>query len=93
MGTAAIFHFELGSGDWFTPKMFLSQDKTTLDFFLSGAYKEPQGYSLELLSVAVILVYLPPMLLFFFHGRRYIVQSIVTTSIKGVRTTFLETEW
>ncbi len=70
-------------GDWFTPKIFLSQDKTTLGVFLSGAYKDPQGYSLEPLSMAAILLYLLPMLLIFFFGQRFLVQGIATSGLKG----------
>jgi multiple sugar transport system permease protein len=81
--TAAIFHFQWVWGDWFTPKIFLSQDKTTLGVFLSSAYKDPQGYALEPLSMAAILVYLLPMLIIFLLGQRYIVQGIATSGLKG----------
>ncbi len=83
IATAAIFHFQWVWGDWFTPKIFLSQEKTTLSVFLSSAYKDPQGYALEPLSMAAILVYLLPMLVIFLLGQRYIVQGIVTSGLKG----------
>jgi multiple sugar transport system permease protein len=81
--TSAIFHFQWVWGDWFTPKIFLSQANTTLSVFLSSAYKDPQGYALEPLSMAAILVYLLPMLIIFLLGQRYIVQGIATSGLKG----------
>jgi multiple sugar transport system permease protein len=81
--TAAIFHFQWVWGDWFTPKIFLSQNNTTLGVFLSSAYKDPQGYALEPLSMAAILFYLLPMLIIFLIGQRYLVQGIATSGIKG----------
>jgi multiple sugar transport system permease protein len=81
--TSAIFHFQWVWGDWFTPKIFLSQNNTTLGVFLSSAYKDPQGYSLEPLSMAAILFYLLPMLIIFLIGQRYLVQGIATSGIKG----------
>ncbi len=83
VATAAIFHFQWVWGDWFTPKIFLSQANTTLGVFLSSAYKDPQGYALEPLTMAAILVYLLPMVIIFLVGQRYIVQGIVTTGMKG----------
>ena len=83
IATAAIFHFQWVWGDWFTPRIFLSQDKTTLGVLLSTAYTDPKGYALDTLTLAAIIVYILPMLIVFFFMQRYIIQGIVTTGIKG----------
>ena len=70
-------------GDWFTPRIFLSQEKTTLGVLLAGAYKDPQGYALDTLTVAAIMVYILPMIIVFFFAQKYIIQGIVTTGLKG----------
>jgi multiple sugar transport system permease protein len=83
IATAAIFHFQWVWGDWFTPNIFLTQDKTTLSVLLSSGYRDPQGTSLETITMAATMVYLLPMLFIFLIAQRYIVQGIVTSGIKG----------
>jgi multiple sugar transport system permease protein len=83
IATSAIFHFQWVWGDWFTPNIFLTQDRTTLSVLLSTAYRDPQGNALETVTMAAIVVYLMPMLLLFLFAQKYIVQGIVTTGIKG----------
>jgi multiple sugar transport system permease protein len=83
LATSAIFHFQWVWGDWFTPNIFLTQDKTTLSVLLSTAYRDPQGNALETVTMAAIMVYLLPMLLIFLVAQRFIVQGIVTSGIKG----------
>ena len=83
IATSAIFHFQWVWGDWFTPNIFLTQDRTTLSVLLSTAYRDPQGNALETVTMAAIMVYLLPMLLIFLFAQKYIVQGIVTTGIKG----------
>lgn len=83
LATSAIFHFQWVWGDWFTPNIFLTQDRTTLSVLLSTAYKDPHGNALDTVTMAAIVVYLLPMLLIFFFAQKYIVQGIVTSGIKG----------
>ena len=83
IATASIFHFQWVWGDWFTPRIFLNDDKTSLGVHLSAAYKNPQGYSLDTLTVAAIMVYILPMIIVFFFAQKHIIQGIVTTGIKG----------
>jgi multiple sugar transport system permease protein len=83
IATSAIFHFQWVWGDWFTPNIFLTQDRTTLSVLLSTAYRDPHGNSLDTVTMAAIVVYLLPMLLIFLFAQKYIVQGIVTTGIKG----------
>lgn len=83
LATSAIFHFQWVWGDWFTPNIFLTQDRTTLSVLLSTAYRDPHGNALETVTMAAIVVYLLPMLLIFFFAQKYIVQGIVTSGIKG----------
>jgi len=83
IATAAIFHFQWVWGDWFTPNIFLTQDRTTLSVLLSTAYKDPHGNAMVTVTMAAIAVYLLPMLLIFLFAQKYIVQGIVTSGIKG----------
>jgi len=83
IATAAIFHFQWVWGDWFTPNIFLTQDRTTLSVLLSTAYRDPHGNAMVTVTMAAIAVYLLPMLLIFLFAQKYIVQGIVTSGIKG----------
>jgi multiple sugar transport system permease protein len=83
LATSAIFHFQWVWGDWFTPNIFLTQDRTTLSVLLSTAYRDPHGNALETVTMAAIMVYMLPMLLIFLFAQKYIVQGIVTSGIKG----------
>ena len=83
LATSAIFHFQWVWGDWFTPNIFLTQERTTLSVLLSTAYRDPNGNALETVTMAAIVVYLLPMLLIFLFAQKYIVQGIVTSGIKG----------
>jgi len=83
LATSAIFHFQWVWGDWFTPNIFLTQDRTTLSVLLSTAYRDPQGNALDTVTMAAIMVYMLPMLLIFLFAQKYIVQGIVTSGIKG----------
>ncbi|MEZ4683522.1 MAG: carbohydrate ABC transporter permease [Caldilineaceae bacterium] len=83
LATSAIFHFQWVWGDWFTPNIFLTQDRTTLSVLLSTAYRDPHGNSLDTVTMAAIMVYMLPMLLIFLFAQKYIVQGIVTSGIKG----------
>lgn len=83
IATSAIFHFQWVWGDWFTPNIFLTQDRTTLSVLLSTAYRDPHGNAMETVTMAAIVVYLLPMLLIFLFAQKYIVQGIVTSGIKG----------
>ena len=83
LATSAIFHFQWVWGDWFTPNIFLTNDRTTLSVLLSTAYRDPQGNALETVTMAAIAVYLLPMLLIFLFAQKYLVQGIVTSGLKG----------
>jgi multiple sugar transport system permease protein len=84
LATSAIFHFQWVWGDWFTPNIFLSAQKTTLSVFInSGVYSTPQGYAIYTLQMAATMVYLLPMLIIFLFAQKYIVQGIVTSGLKG----------
>lgn len=83
IATASIFHFQWVWGDWFTPRIFLSADRTSLGVLLSTAYTDPKGYSLDTLTLAAIMVYILPMIIVFFFAQKYIIQGIVTTGLKG----------
>lgn len=83
VATAAIFHFQWVWGDWFTPNILLSADKTTLSVGLGTLYLDPKGMMIYPLYITALVVYLLPMLIIFLVGQKYIVQGIVTTGLKG----------
>ena len=83
IATASIFHFQWVWGDWFTPNIFLSDDRTTLGVKLATSYVDPQGQSIVTLTLAAIFIYILPMILVFFLAQKYIIQGVVTSGLKG----------
>jgi len=83
VATSAIFHFQWAWGDWFTPQIFLSADKTTLGVAVSRYYVTPKGMAIYTLQTAATVLYLLPMLIVFLLAQKYIVQGITTTGLKG----------
>lgn len=83
IATVAIFHFQWVWGDWFTPQIFLSADKTTLGVAVGRYYVTPRGMAINTLQTAATVLYLTPMLVIFLLMQKYIVQGITTTGLKG----------
>ena len=83
IATAAIFNFQGVWSDWFTPKIFLSNAKTTLSVKLETAYLNQKGFAIYSLTFAAVFVFILPMIVVFFLAQRYIIQGIVTTGLKG----------
>lgn len=83
IATAAIFHFQWVWGDWFTPQIFLSAEKTTLGVAVGRYYVDPKGMAINTLQTAATVLYLTPMLIIFLFMQKYIVQGITTTGLKG----------
>jgi ABC-type glycerol-3-phosphate transport system permease component len=83
IATAAIFNFQGVWSDWFIPKVFLSDSKTTLSVKLQTAYVNQKGWPAYNLTFAAIFVFILPMIIVFFLAQKYIIQGIVTTGIKG----------
>ncbi len=83
IATVAIFHFQWVWGDWFTPQIFLSAEKTTLGVAVGRYYVTPRGLAINTLQTAATVLYLMPMLIIFLFMQKYIVQGITTTGLKG----------
>ncbi|MDF1516024.1 MAG: carbohydrate ABC transporter permease [Anaerolineae bacterium] len=83
IATVAIFHFQWVWGDWFTPQIFLSAEKTTLGVAVGRYYVTPRGMAIQTLQTAATVLYLTPMLIIFLFMQKYIVQGIATTGLKG----------
>ena len=83
IATVAIFHFQWVWGDWFTPQIFLSAEKTTLGVAVGRYYVTPKGMAIQTLQTAATVLYLTPMLIIFMFMQKYIVQGITTTGMKG----------
>ena len=83
IATVAIFHFQWVWGDWFTPHIFLSADKTTLGVAVGRYYVTPKGMAINTLQTAATVLYLTPMLVIFLFMQKYIIQGIATTGLKG----------
>lgn len=83
IATVSIFHFQWVWGDWFTPQIFLSADKTTLGVAVGRYYVTPRGMAINTLQTAATVMYLTPMLVIFLFMQKYIVQGIATTGLKG----------
>jgi ABC-type glycerol-3-phosphate transport system permease component len=81
---SAIFAFTWVWGDWLLPKLFLTDQITTLAVKLATAYVDPvQGMAIVTVTVAGVALYVLPMIVVFFLAQRYIIQGVVTSGLKG----------
>ncbi|GCE30039.1 sugar ABC transporter permease [Dictyobacter alpinus] len=80
--TAFVIAFTGTWGDWFAPKLFLSQDNTTLGVAMSTGYNDGHNDVLTNILAAGSILYVTPVLLIFFFAQRYYVRGIVTSGIK-----------
>ena len=83
IATVAIFHFQWVWGDWFTPQIFLSAEKTTLGVAVGTLLCDATGDGNQYLANCSNRLYLTPMLIIFLFMQKYIVQGITTTGLKG----------
>jgi len=83
LAASAIFMFLWVWGDWLYPGLLLHQDNTTLAVRMANAYVDPRGNPLQTVTMAGVVLYVMPLILFFAFAQRYIVRGIVTTGIKG----------
>jgi multiple sugar transport system permease protein len=81
--TSLIFSFNWVWGDYITPRLFLSEDNTTLSVAMTAAYADAHGNALINLIAAGSVFYILPVLVIFFFAQRYFVSGIVTTGLKG----------
>ena len=84
VAASAIFAFTWVWGDWLQPKLFLTDQITTLAVKLATAYVDPvQGMAIVTVTVSGVALYVLPMVLVFFLAQRYIIQGVVTSGLKG----------
>jgi ABC-type glycerol-3-phosphate transport system permease component len=83
LAATAIFMFLWVWGDWLYPALLLHQDNTTLAVRMANAYVDPRGNPLQTVTMAGVVLYVLPLILFFAFAQRFIVRGIVTTGIKG----------
>jgi multiple sugar transport system permease protein len=83
VAASAIFSFTWVWGDWLYPKLFLSDQITTLAVKLATAYVDPRNNPLITVTMAGVILYVLPMVVVFFLAQKYIIQGVVTTGLKG----------
>jgi ABC-type glycerol-3-phosphate transport system permease component len=83
LAASAIFMFLWVWGDWLYPSLLLHQDNTTLAVRMANAYVDPHGNPLQTVTMAGVVLYVLPLILFFAFAQRFIIRGIVTTGIKG----------
>lgn len=84
IATSFIISFTWVWGDFFTPEIFLNDDKTTLAVAMSSGYVNPVTQVPETNVLAAgTLFYVLPVLVVFFIAQRSFVRGIATTGIKG----------
>ena len=84
VAASAIFSFTWVWGDWLHPKLFLTDQITTLAVKLATAYVDPvQGMAIVTVTVAGVVLYVLPLIIIFFCAQRFIVQGVVTSGLKG----------
>lgn len=84
LATVAVFTFVSTYNDFFTPLIYLSDEKNyTIAVALSFFQGSPRiGPQMHLLMAAVTMSIIPPLLLFM-AAQRYFVRGIVMSGIKG----------
>lgn len=70
-------------GDYLTPLLYLSANKTLLGVALAGAFKNPQGFDLKTISLAASVIYIIPLIIIFFFAQKHILKGVVTSGLKG----------
>jgi multiple sugar transport system permease protein len=83
LAASAIFMFLWVWGDYLYPILLLSEDNTTLAVRMSTAYTDPRGNPLQTVTMAGVVLYVLPLIVFFAVANRFIVRGIVTTGLKG----------
>jgi multiple sugar transport system permease protein len=83
LATAFIQGFGWVWGDWFTPVIYLTAEKTTVAVKLATAYVNPQGHPYITVTLAACVVYLVPLVAMFFLGQRHILQGVATSGLRG----------
>jgi len=83
IAVVSIFHFQWAWGDWFTPRIYLNEEKSTLAILLTRGFANPKGYARDAVTLAAVVVYMLPLIIMFMFAQKLILEGIVTTGIKG----------
>ncbi|MDR9855398.1 carbohydrate ABC transporter permease [Paenibacillus sp. VCA1] len=85
IATVSILLFNRAWGnDYVTPFMFLQMDRYPLSTALfSIGYTWPSGQNIPIIQSAGIVLFILPIIVVFFAGQRYLVEGIVSPSVKG----------
>jgi ABC-type glycerol-3-phosphate transport system permease component len=83
IATAFIFSLSGMWGDYLTPVLYLSEDKTLLAVKMATSYLDPKGNPLPTVTLAANVIYTLPLVLLFFVGQKFIMQGVVTSGLKG----------
>ena len=70
-------------GDYLMARIYLSSSKTLLGVALATAFKDPQGNTMDTVTLAASVLYIIPLIVVFFFGQKYILQGVVTSGLKG----------
>ncbi|MGE5529437.1 MAG: carbohydrate ABC transporter permease [Patescibacteria group bacterium] len=83
IAAVAIFVFQWAWGDFITPSMFLTDERTTLTIKLALGYTDPVGNGYPPVQCAAALFYTLPVIALFFMAQKQIIQGVVTTGLKA----------
>lgn len=84
LATSFILSFTWVWGDFFTPEIFLNNDKTTLAVAMGNGYTDPvTDTPLSNVLAAGTMFYVLPVLIVFFLAQRSFVRGVATTGLKG----------
>ncbi len=81
--TVMIFAVSVVWGDYLTPSIYLSANKTLLGVALASAFKNPQGFDIKTISLAASVIYVLPLIITFFFAQKHILKGVVTSGLKG----------
>lgn len=82
IAASAIFAFQWVWGDFFLQTIFLNESLATLAMKLATAYTDPKDNPLYTQTMAAVVIYLLPLVLFFFVAQRSIIRGVVTSGLK-----------
>jgi ABC-type glycerol-3-phosphate transport system permease component len=83
MATVAIFSFIGVWGDYFNSLIYLNGKKILLGHAMAFAFKNPQGFVINTVSLAGGVLYIIPLIIIFFVFQKNILQGVVTSGLKG----------
>jgi len=83
LATAFIFAMTGIWGDYLSPILYLSENKTLLAVKMATSYLDPKGMALPTVTLAANVVFMIPLVILFFLGQKYIMKGVVTSGLKG----------